>query len=132
MDPDEEFANDEDNCRICGKEYNEKTKTKPCDFCCKASCLECCKALRRFPQQLILEDSKDEPPRGQCCKICVRKINMKHFYDAFLADVGGDSFKKKEMKLQKRHDDLRNKFEELSKIQAENKSLSKKQSKIEE
>ena len=42
---------------------------------------------------------------------------MKHFYDAFLAaDIGGDSFEQKEKKLKLRHDELRNKFEELSKI----------------
>jgi hypothetical protein len=38
-----------------------------------------------FPKDIVLGD-KEGPERHQCCKVCVRKMFMKDFFDEYLLD----------------------------------------------
>lgn len=76
----------EEECRICSEPIRNG-KSRTCEFCWGESCYECSKTLRRFPKQIVIEDSGEEPERHTACKVCVAKLEMKYFYFADSAET---------------------------------------------
>lgn len=74
-------------CHICQVLMTDKelkaNKIKNCEFCALPCCQDCLQAQRRFNNQMVIENAKDEPPRARCCKVCVRKLIMQQKYEMF-------------------------------------------------
>jgi hypothetical protein len=70
-------------------------------------------SLRRFPSAIVLaKDAKDDPIRGDCCKICVVKFFIRDKYvESF--ENPDDGIKSKDVQIKKRHEDLKLRLEEL-------------------
>lgn len=76
------------------------------------------RAKRRFPKQVILEKADDDAPRGHCCKVCVRKLEMYKMVDKNFRsgkDDNGLTFKAREEVIEDNVKDLRRNVEELKK-----------------
>lgn len=75
-----EEGKDPNACRICGDVYkNLHQKAKECDFCLEDCCSNCCNTKLRYPNQLVIPDSKEEPERHLCCKVCLYKILLQNY-----------------------------------------------------
>ena len=78
-----------------------------------------------------MEWVREEALRWLCCKICVRSLFMKDFYDAFFGEeLRGIPLN--ETKIQKRHTDLIHRYEAMEAIKLENQSLRLKMNSQEE
>ena len=76
------------------------------------------RAKRRFPKQVKLEKADDDAPRGRCCKVCIRKLEMHNIVNKSFRsgkDNDGLSFKAREELLKDNVKDLRRNVEELKK-----------------
>ena len=103
-------------CHICSKPFTDKDRPRYCDFCATPCCTECSQSQRRFPRAMRLENAKDEPPRFNCCKVCVRKFFMQAKYDQLFMGGTVDGkptqlLSEMDEKIKMKHIDLRLRFE---------------------
>ena len=71
------------NCSFCKKEFNKRAERHFCEFCALQMCTAC-KRERRFP--MVAAKYAAQRARGKCCKMCVKKFDIRAMINSAEAD----------------------------------------------